>query len=195
MGYKGNMRNLPMHTFKHLLISALMLLLVSCDEVQDRSQDIADEKDSLSIDNSEFYIRYPSTWTLDRSGEMGSNFILFASPDNDTDDFRENINLMIQNLAGANVDMDKFVEVSENQIKSKAMPNSQLITSERKSLADGEYHKLIYTGDQGIHHLQFEAYCWIKNEKAYVLTFTAEQVEFKNYQSIAESILDSFKLK
>jgi hypothetical protein len=184
-----------MRTAKNLFISAFTLLLFSCNEDQKQSQEVQIESDLKSLDHSEFYIEHPSTWTSDQSGKMGSTLVVLAPLDHAEDDFRENVNLMIQNLEGTNMDMAKFIEVSEDQINSQAMPNSKLISSDRISASDGEFHKMIYTADQSIYHLQFEAYCWIKNEKAYVLTFSAEQAEFKDYQPTAEKILNSFKLK
>ena len=182
-----------MHAIKYFFLSALTLLLFSCSG--DSPQRDEKQKGSTAIDNSDFYIAHPADWVEDQSGKLGTSFFLFAPADNDTDPFRENVNLLIQDLKGKNMDLDQFVTLSEDQISTHGMPNSELISSERISSSNDEYHKMIYTGDQSGEHLQFEAYCWVRNEKAYVLTFSAEQTTFKKYQSTAENILNSFKLK
>ena len=58
-----------------------------------------------------------------------------------------------------------------------------------------EYHKIIYGMSQGIFKLWMEQYYFIKNEKAYVLTFTAEADKFNDYKITGEKILNSFLLK
>ena len=73
--------------------------------------------------------------------------------------------------------------------------NSALIESKRIKNGNDEYHKIIYSGDQGIFHLQFEQYYWVINEKAFVLTFTSEKAKFADYKTIGEEILNSFILK
>jgi hypothetical protein len=40
--------------------------------------------------------------------------------------------------------------------------------------------------------LKFEQYYWVINEKAFVLTLTCEEDQFKNYKEVGEKILNSF---
>ena len=72
--------------------------------------------------------------------------------------------------------------------------NSSLISSERIKTTKKEYHKLLYTGDQGVLHLKFEQYYWLIDDKAYVLTFTTEQAKYIDFVMVGEKILNSFKI-
>ena len=74
------------------------------------------------------------------------------------------------------------------------LTNFNLIESKR-SVDKVEFHKIIFTGDQGNYKLKFEQYIWIKGIKGYVLTFAAEQDQFDNYKETGEKILNSFKIK
>ena len=69
------------------------------------------KKDSYTID-------YPKDWELDESGQMGTSFILFSPLTSQKDQFRENVNLLVQDLTGYNLDLDKYVEISEEQVKT-----------------------------------------------------------------------------
>ena len=71
----------------------------------------------------------------------------------------------------------------------------KIISEERIKIGDSEYHKIIYTGKQGVFDLQFEQYYQIKNEKAYVLTLTCEKTQFEKYRKTGEKILRSFVLR
>ncbi len=146
------------------------------------------------FNGSNYLISYPSEWELDLSGQMGTALIIFSPLETSQDQFKENVNLIIQDLSGHNINLDKYAEISEGQIKMM-ITNSTLIESKKVEDGSGEYHRMIYTGDQGIFHLKFIQYYWIKNEKAFVLTLTCEADKYLEYNKIGEGILNSFKLK
>ena len=128
-----------------------------------------DESTWKSIDEAGYSIQYPDGWDLDTSGQMGTSFMILSKQVTPTDPFRENVNLLIQNLAGYNVTLDQFVDVTKEQIKTM-ITNSNLVESKRHSENGKTFHKIIYTGDQGVMKFKFQQYYWIQNEKAYILT-------------------------
>jgi hypothetical protein len=146
----------------------------------------------LSEDN--YSIQYPKEWELNKEGQMGTKFIVFSPLGSDQDQFRENVNLIIQDLTGMGIDLSKYVEISEGQIKTM-ITDGKLIESKRERDGKSEFHKTIFTGRQGIYSLKFEQLYWVENEKAYVLTLTTDVNEFVNFKEIGESILKSFILK
>ena len=125
---------------------------------------------------------------------MGMSFVVFSKLTDPQDQFKENINLLIQDLKGKNMDLNKYVEVSEEQIATM-VTNGKLIESKRRNEKGSEFQKVIYTGDQGMYKLKFEQYYWILNEKAYILTLTCEQTQFEKYKLQGEKIMNSFKFK
>lgn len=182
---------------KKLLI---MLLLPVCLYGQAISKKVPDSKnlhtndDWKTLNQSNYSIQYPPTWELNQSGPKGVSFIIFSPLESGQDKFRENVNLLIQDMTGKNIDLNKYTEISEGQIKEMAT-NPNLIESIRIKTESGEYHKLIYSADYGVLHLEFEQYYWVINDKAYALTFTSEQNQFGNFRERGEKILNSFKLK
>ncbi|MEY2924312.1 MAG: hypothetical protein RLZZ337_860 [Bacteroidota bacterium] len=148
----------------------------------------------ISLNEKNYSIQYPDNWELNQSGQLGTSFILFSELSSDTDRFKENVNLIIQDLAGYNIDLNGYVEISESQIKTM-ITDGNIILSNRIKQNKTEYHKIIYTGKQGIFNLKFEQLYWIQNDKAYVLTFTCEATEFNNFMAIGERILNSFEIK
>ncbi len=146
-----------------------------------------------SIKDNDFTIEYPENWELNKSGQMGTKFILFSKLSNSTDKFRENVNLIIQDLTGSNITLDKYVEISENQIRT-LVTNGKIIETNRNTEKEFEYHKMIYTGKQGVFDLKFIQYFWVLENKAFVLTFTTEIDEFDNFVQIGKKIMNSFKI-
>lgn len=143
-----------------------------------------------ALDDEKYLIKYPGTWEVDQSGQMGMSFALFSPLSFDRDQFRENVNLVIQDLTGHDMDLTDFVNLSENQIQSM-MQNGEILKSEKS----GDYYMMIYTGTMGKYQLKFSQRYWLIDNKAYILTLTAEQKEFDNYQGIGNQIMDSFQIK
>ena len=130
-----------------------------------------------SLNEKDYSIQYPEKWDLNKSGQMGTSFILFSQLTSKNDKFKENVNLIIQDLTGHNIDLNKYVEISEGQIKTM-ITDGNIISSNRIKNKVTEFQKVIYTGKQGIFNLKFEQYYWVQHDKAYVLTLTCEVNEF-----------------
>lgn len=136
-------------------------------------------------------IQYPPNWDLNENAGLGTSFVIFSRLEGASDLFRENVSLVIQNLAGRNIDLDKFVTISEEQVRTMAV-NGVLLESRR--LNDGQYphHLMVYSSDQNGYHLTTEQYYWVLGVKAYVLTLSCEQDKFSSYRDVGEQILNSF---
>jgi hypothetical protein len=125
---------------------------------------------------------------------MGTRFILFSQLTSKNDQFKENVNLIVQDLTGHNIDLNQYVEISENQIKTM-ITDGNIISSERVKKDEKEFQRVIYTGKQGIYDLQFEQYYWVENSNAYVLTLTCEITVFTDFKNTGEKILNSFEIR
>lgn len=147
-----------------------------------------------TIHRGSYSINYPLAWIIDTSRQFGSDLFLLSPNESDMDKFKENVNVMVQNLKGLNFDLDKFVQLSENQIKT-LVTNGKIIESKRMHQNGLEFHKLIYSGTQGVFSLKTEQYYIVKDEKAFIVTFISEENQFDKYQVIGEAMLQSFIIK
>lgn len=181
-----------------ILTILLLITLVACGQTSPEKESSNDNNKGVvgwkTFKGTNYSVQYPPDWELDQSGQMGTSFVLFSKLENDKDPFKENVNLLVQDLTGHNIDLDKFVEISEGQVKTM-ITNSTLVESTRMKSSNPEFHKMIYSGDQGIYHLKFEQYFWIINQQAYILTLTCEQTKFSDYKETGEKILNSFLFK
>lgn len=172
---------------KQILLLCFLVVAVFHNAIGQKKVDWEVEKNDL------YYLEYPKDWTLDKSGNMGTSFFLFSPLASAEDEFRENINLIVQDLKGLNIDLEKFTEISVEQVKT-LVTDSKIEVNERLEKNNLTFHKLIYSGRQGLLELYFEQYYWVIDEKAYVLTFTCKNDTFSDYQEVGEAILNSFKL-
>jgi len=147
----------------------------------------------IKLGKDNYKIEYPTSWTLDTSGLAGSELFVLSPLENDTDKFRDNVSVIIQNLAGQNIDLDKYKDISETQIAGLGTNGKILESSKMEATAQGDYYKLKYALNQGNFKLIITSYCYIKNEKAYLITFTSESGKYDLYKETGNKILDSFQ--
>ena len=147
-----------------------------------------------TIQKPAYSIQCPGNWSVDSSKQFGSELFFNAPIDSIGDKFRENVSVMVQNIAGKDVSMERFVAVSENQIRAMA-PELVILEDTTISTAPVTYHKMHFTCKQGQFALEIEQFYFVTATRAYVITFTSEQKKFNQYQVTGEKILASFRLK
>lgn len=172
---------------KNLLLS-ISFILASLFSISIYSQEWK------TLDMEDFSIEYPETWELHEPGMMGTIFNLFSPLSDEKDEFRENVNLVTEDISAHDIDLDEYVEISIPQLE-KYIGKIKIKTSETLVNGDLTYHKLIFSGKNGGYKLMFEVYIYLLDGTAYVLTFTTEKNQFKDYKEIGEQILNSFLLK
>jgi hypothetical protein len=130
---------------------------------------------------------------VDTSKAYGAEVFVFSPLENEDDKFRENLNVLIQDLAGLNVDLESFKQLTETQIETLAT-DGKIIESSIVRSGKGEFYRITYSMTQGIFNLMITSVCFINNDKAYVVTFSAETGQYDHYKMTGQQILDSFTL-
>lgn len=142
----------------------------------------------------QFQIKYPSTWNF-RESYMGSIVVFFAPPDSSDDQVAENINIVTEDLSRfPGMTIEQYVEHGKITL-SKIATDFILISNQPITIANIKARVLTFTATQGIYKLQFRQTSLIVNNMAYVITFTAEEDKFSQYESIAKSITNSFTIQ
>jgi hypothetical protein len=174
-------------------LTTIFISIVACGQTTNKTSVTNNQVGLTTLNENGYSIQYPDSWDLNKSGQMGTSFILFSKPSSPQDQFKENVNLIVQDLSGQNLDLAKYVEISEGQIKTM-ITNGSLLDSKKLNSNGIEFQRVIFTGKQGIYDLKFEQYYWVEKQKAFILTLTCEIKEFDKYKETGEKILNSFKL-
>ncbi len=128
----------------------LLIALFSCGQSKDKKDSITITKDSIpgwkTFKGTSFSIQYPPTWTLSEPGNNNNNFAVLAPLESDQDVFRENVNVVIEELGSRNIDLGDYAEFSEKQIKT-AITNGKIIESKKIKNGSDEYHRIVFEGD------------------------------------------------
>ena len=119
------------------------------------------------------------------------SFILFSPQGDSSDVFKENINLLIQDLSEYDMNLKSYTELSVNQIK-EMMSDTAISYNETLEKRGRSFQKMIFSGTQSGISLMFMQYYWVFDNTAYVLTLTSTQSSFETIKEEGEKIMDSF---
>ncbi len=164
----------------------ILLLLLTIYTLNVQGQEIEEHS------TKEYSIQYPEDWTFDSSGLMNTTFILYSKPELQ-DTFRENVNLMIQDLTDMNLDLNGYTKLSVDQIKG--IKDSEIFESKELKKDGMAYHQIVWKGFVSGRKLKFKQQYFIKDNKAYLVTLTCAESTYDTYVKTGTIILNSFTLK
>ena len=156
-----------------------------------------------TLNRNNYSVKYPVNWDLQQSdnpesgttvtGSVRYQFAVLSPRESPQDRFRENVNLVIEDLGGKKLDLDELARLSKNQIKG--MENCKILEYKKVNKGSRQHFKTIWTWDYQKIPLKVEQYTWLSEGKAYALTFSSERSKFAQFQKTGEKILDTFILK
>ncbi|MFC0604000.1 PsbP-related protein [Winogradskyella pulchriflava] len=154
------------------------------------------QKDWKTLEKDNYAINYPEDWiSSDQKPQPTMQFLLLSDEKSqEKDQFRENINLTIEDLRGQTLSTEEYVKISLDQITSQ-IPNSKIISNDAIKIDGFEARVVIWSADFGNGMiLKFKQILLINSGNAYVLTFSSTASEYDQYIEIGDKILNSFKL-
>lgn len=139
-----------------------------------------------------YSIDYPAAWRLDTTKTLAPAVLFFSPPDSAKDSFDENVNIMEQNLAGKHIDLSAYKTISEDQM-SKMGPEAKVLRSAIEKSPGGEIYSFECLMTMNGNKLRVKSICKIRNDVAYLVSFTTRTESFEQYSTVGNQILDSFK--
>ncbi len=136
-----------------------------------------------------FNMKYPDKWTKQNS----ANTIIFLSPrESDKDLFQENVNLMLQDLSKQPMNLSQYTELAKKQIIDN-LGASAIVSIKKIILAGQQGREIVYYMKYQSKSLKLKQYWFIKESTAYLFTYTAEPSDYDKYESVATTIINSFR--
>ena len=134
-----------------------------------------------------FSLKYPVGWEIQDVGK-GEAFV--RPSENSAEEFRENVNILIQDIGKFTLD-----QYAERTYKStvKTFGEKSIISFNKDYYLLGQKSNefVFYMDIQG-YKLKVKQYWFVKNQKAYLFTYTADVKKYIKYEEIAKRIIDSF---
>ncbi len=129
-----------------------------------------------TLTKKDYTINYPSNWQLKGSIGVYNEFVILSPITSRNDRVRENVNLVIQPTYSSL--KEHFSEMVYDL--KRAYPNIRVQVSEKV----GNYYKGIFEVHQNNLNFRVEQRLWVRDNKAYILTFTCEKEQYWNYSKI-----------
>lgn len=165
-------------------MKALLILALLCATLP------PDEWLEFRTDN--FQLSYPAHWNFYKNKHVEGNFSWNSPLSNREDGFSENVNLLMQDLSGLGINLDRYVEISGEQLQT--LDNFSLLKSKREGRESAEFHVVHYTYHRESLKLYVVQHYYIRGQKAFILTFTSEQQSYASFKDTGHQILRSFQL-
>jgi eukaryotic-like serine/threonine-protein kinase len=118
--------------------------------------------------------------------------IVFSSPKENEDDlFQEAVNVVVQDMSSMSMTLEQLTGHMEDYLEKAS---ATIVKSEAATLGGIPGHKLVVTGNQGEMELKMQQVYTVVENKAYIVTYTAEADKFDLFLKDAEKMIDSFKV-
>ncbi len=139
--------------------------------------------------NYNFKMKYPATWS---TGAEQGMLIFKTAKDGAEDKFQENVNVIIQDLSAQPMTLNEFTKLSLDQYGDMG-ETVQIITVEDTKLAGSPTKKAVVKMNYYGMPLKLKQLWFIKDNKAYLLTYTALETTYNAFEDKATQLIMSFE--
>lgn len=142
--------------------------------------------------NAGYSIQFPLGWEV-MQGVMGTDVIALAPASDPNDLFRENINIIYANL-DESISREEYYDLNMKSL-GQLLVDYDLEKSEDIKIDGLDAKKIIFTHTMGVVNAKVLQYLLLDGNKAYVMTFTADPLDFDKYHKTFEEIENSFRFE
>jgi hypothetical protein len=171
---------------KTRLIVASCLILVLCGCGKKTVQ-------NTRFSGRDYVLQFPESWEVNKSRVMGSDVIGLSPLEGADDTFRENINVVLENIPGTFSEKDYLDATLKNMCNGLGLPADAEFKKTRIGHTDA-YH-LPYAMQMGQHEMDNDVYLVIHKKSAYILTCSNAKGKREAFQATMDAILGTFQLK
>lgn len=139
----------------------------------------------------DFKVNYPQAWSKQNRDDFFATGVIFFSPLKDNSDkFKERVSVLVENLAN-DMTLAEYTEKSIAEIKKLSDPNVD--EAKAVNLGANEGRQVIYNSEQNGTPVQRMQTWTIENNRAYVVTYTAQPDSYDDYLPAVEKMIESFE--
>ena len=140
-----------------------------------------------------FSISYPATWAFEEN-KGGAAVIFFSPKENELDFFKENVNVVVQDISGKPMELIAYTNLAIKQMQMVFEDNFVIIESGPAFVAGQGAHKLIFIGKGPDTELKYMSVWLIKDLSAYQITYTALSSQYDRYIGKMKKMVRSFRI-
>ncbi|NMG08211.1 serine/threonine-protein kinase [Brasilonema sp. UFV-L1] len=149
-------------------------------------------------DSSNFFgirMKYPKSWGIQKiedrfTGDVAKFFPLQKS---DLKSLQPELSVEKQDLKKP-ISLPDYTNSRVNEI-TQFLTNPRIHDSRATKLANLSAHEVVYTGKQEQHHVKMMAVWTVKDSKAYIVTYTAEESQYDAFLKTAQAMINSLEIR
>ena len=139
-----------------------------------------------------FQVNYPQAWLTQNRDDFFAEGILFLSPlENNADRFQERVSILVENLT-EEMSLGEYTKQSVAEIKRLSTPNTS--EAQLANLDNNPARQIVYSSEENGTSVQRMQTWTIKNNRAYIITYTALPESYENYLPRVEEMMKSLEL-
>ncbi len=142
-----------------------------------------------------FSIKYPTSWAL--SENQNGTAVMFTSPlENKLDTFKENFNVVVQDLSQHPTKLDIYTMLSIAQMKVLFKSKLVVVDSSPAYLDGHPAYNFTFIVKEADSEMKFKS-IWtvVKDVKAYQVTYGATSSQYDKYLPQIDKMIKSFKIQ
>jgi serine/threonine protein kinase len=139
-------------------------------------------------------VEYPKSWKVEKKDDLFEKGTIFQSPlENKRDRFQERISIFIENLSSPSLSLaqytDNYIRTIKTGVKTSNFDKSESLLAQQPAV------KLVYSYDEGKNKMERMKVWTIKNNRAYIFTYTAEKKSYNRFLNKAERMISSLAIE
>lgn len=174
----------------------VMAEIITTIPSQDNGTTITTSSPFLTYKNPTYRIRiqYPSDWEKLEFNQRNIVVIFRSPPENSSDTKLENLLIQVGNLPSQNITLDEIASANINAL-NQSLIDFELIELNATTLSgNNPAHKVVYTNREGKDERKTMHILSIKDDKVYLITYTAEASRYDRYLPTIQKMIDSFRI-
>ncbi len=141
-----------------------------------------------------FSIKYPVTWALEEN-KGGAAVIFFSPKENALDFFKENVNVVVQDISANPLNLEAYTKLAIKQMRLVFESNFIIVESVPITIAGRAGHKLIFIGKGPDTELKYMSAWVLDGLTAYQITYTAISSHYDEYAGKMKKMVRSFRIE
>lgn len=139
-----------------------------------------------------YRMSYPSVWSKTSASALGAD-LAFVLPVSEGDIFAENLNLVILPIESG-TSLEKYSEDALAQIREQ-IADMAIVETSRCTLKGQPAFRAMFTGRMGTLRMKWMQVWTLKDNRAYVLTYSSEEAQFERELDAVESAIKTFEFR
>jgi hypothetical protein len=140
-------------------------------------------------------IRYPATWTV--APYTNGTVVTFFSPlENSLDIFKENVNIVVQDLSQQKhqMNLDQYTKIAIGQMQAVFKNKMDILISKPALLDGAPGYQIVIVGKGTENSIKLKCIWALKGTRAYQFTYGALASQYDKYIGQVDAMLRSLKI-